>query len=564
MATVEITINGQKIQAEAGQTVLEAATAAGIDIPTLCHHPAVSNWGACRICLVAIAKERTLQPACTFPVIPGMVVHTESPACVESRKFVLELLFSERNHYCMYCQMSGDCELQNLAYRYGLDSWKYPRPHEPLPVDASREYFVLDHNRCILCRRCVRACAEIAANHTLGVRERGARSMISADLNVPFGESSCVSCGTCIQVCPTGALIDRKSAYMGREKDVDHTQTTCFACSLGCAVDVVSRANHMLRIESVWDAAPSYGLLCVAGRFEPLYDGRPRLRVPLIKKNGQQVEASWDEALAAAAAGLRQAGEIGALITPRATNETLVAFTKLFKNGGLTHYAPLPDLPADALLTDVEQADFLVLVGADVMEDHRVVGGYIKRALDRGARLAIVGSEDNGLADATRATVVSSEARPAVNMALEAGQPIIIYGAGTTAEDTALLKVLVGRARFLTLVAGANAVGAARVGLNGKFKPAPGLYVLLGDDRANGRVAEAAANAGFLVVQSSYASPLTERADVVLPAPIWAEQSGHLTNLEGKTRRVNAAIKAPAGVPAPSAVLQSLAAQLAK
>ncbi len=560
MATVEITINGQKIQATAGQTVLEAAKSAGVDIPTLCHHPALTNWGACRICLVEIEKQRTLQPACTFPVTEGMVVHTESSACVQSRRFVLELLFSERNHYCMYCQMSGDCELQNLAYRYGLDSWKYPRPHEPLPVDASREYFVLDHNRCILCRRCVRACAEIAANHTLGVRERGAHSMISADLNVPFGASTCVNCGTCIQVCPTGALIDRKSAYMGREKDVDHVPTTCFACSLGCAVDVVSRTNRLLRIESVWDAEPNYGLLCVAGRFEPLYDTRPRLRVPLVKKNGQQVEASWDEALAAAAAGLKQAGQMGALVTPRATNETLVAVTKLFQNAGLTHYAPLPDLPADARLTDVAQADLVVLVGADVMKDHRVVGGYIKRALDRGARLVIVGQEDNGLAE--YAALVSPEAQRAVNLALEAHQPIVIYGTGTTAEDATLLKMLVGRARFLPLPVGTNAAGAAQVKLDGTFQPAKGLYLLLGDDRANGRVAEAVAGASFLVVQAAYASPLTERADVVLPAPIWAEQSGHLTNLEGQTRRVNAAIQAPASVRAPAIVLQSLAGQL--
>ncbi|MBU1747615.1 MAG: (2Fe-2S)-binding protein [Chloroflexi bacterium] len=560
MAKVEITINGQKIQAEAGQTVLQAAEAAGISVPKLCYHPALSSWGACRICLVEIEKQRTLQPACTFPVSEGMVVQTESPACVESRKFVLELLFSERNHYCMYCQASGDCELQALAYQYGLDSWKYPRPYEPLPVDASREYFVLDHNRCILCRRCVRACAEIAANHTLGVRERGAKSMISADLQAPFGESTCVTCGTCIQVCPTGSLIDRKSAYMGRDKEVDSMHTTCFACSLGCAVNVVSRANHLLRIESVWDVEPSYGLLCVAGRFEPLYDGRPRLKTPLVKKDGQQVAVSWDEALDAAAAGLKQAGDVGALVTPRATNETLVAVTKAFQNAALTHAAPLPDLPADAALADVEQADLVVLVGADVMEDHRVVSGYIKRALDHGARLAVIGGEDNGLAE--YATLVSPEARRAVNLALEAAQPIVVYGAGTTPESADLLKVLVGQAKFLPLVVGANAVGAANLGLNGQFRSAPGLYVLLGDDRANGRVAEAAAAADFLVVQASYASPLTERADVVLPAPIWAEQSGHLTNLENKTHRVAATIHAPAGVTANTVTLQALAQRL--
>ena len=121
MPTVNITINGKQITAQAGQTVLQAAQGAGIDIPVLCQHPAISTWGACRICLVEIAKQRGLQPACTFPISEGMEVWTESEKVVKIRKFVLELLFSERNHYCMFCEMSGDCELQNLAYRYGLD-----------------------------------------------------------------------------------------------------------------------------------------------------------------------------------------------------------------------------------------------------------------------------------------------------------------------------------------------------------------------------------------------------------------------------------------------------------
>ncbi|MGC8838418.1 MAG: 2Fe-2S iron-sulfur cluster-binding protein, partial [Anaerolineae bacterium] len=239
MATVNITINGQKILAKPGQTVLEAALDAGVDIPRLCHHPAVKPYGACRVCLVEITGQRTLQPACTFPVSEGMEVFTESPKVVEARRFVLYLLFSERNHYCMYCQMSGDCELQALAYRYGLDYWKYPRPFTPLPVDASRTYFVMDHNRCILCRRCVRACGELVGNYTLGVRQRGANTMICADLNVPFGESTCLSCGTCLQVCPTGALMDRRSAYRGLEKDVERVKSVCAVCSVGCGVELV-------------------------------------------------------------------------------------------------------------------------------------------------------------------------------------------------------------------------------------------------------------------------------------------------------------------------------------
>jgi len=279
MSEVQLTIDGQKVVAQSGQTILEAAQSAGIDVPTLCHHPALTAWGACRMCLVEEAAQsagidvptlchhpaltawgacrmclvevkgvRGLQASCTSPVADGMEVQTESDAAVEVRKFVLELLFAERNHYCMFCQMSGDCELQDMAYRYGLDHFTYPRPYDKLPLDASRKYFIMDHNRCILCMRCVRACSEITANHTLNVRERGSKSMIMADLNVPFGESTCVECGSCLQVCPTGALIDARSAYGGREKDVTHTETTCMQCSIGRRRCLGLRAQRRLAL----------------------------------------------------------------------------------------------------------------------------------------------------------------------------------------------------------------------------------------------------------------------------------------------------------------------------
>jgi formate dehydrogenase major subunit len=245
---VSITINGQEVPAIEGQTVLEAATAAGIDIPTLCHHPALSNQGSCRMCVVEIDRQRAVQPSCTYPVSDGMVVQTESPRVVDARKFVLNMLFSERSHYCMFCSSSGsglssDCELQKLAYRYGMDCWSYaPDWGHAWAVDASRKYFVMDQGRCILCRRCVRACSELVANHTLDVSRRGAGAMICADDDMPFGSSTCVSCGTCLDVCPTGALMDRRSAFMAHGGDTDRCQTTCMACAVGCQVSVPGMA----------------------------------------------------------------------------------------------------------------------------------------------------------------------------------------------------------------------------------------------------------------------------------------------------------------------------------
>jgi formate dehydrogenase major subunit len=561
MPTVNITINGKQITAQAGQTVLQAAQAAGIDIPVLCQHPALSSWGACRICLVEIAKQRGLQPACTFPVSEGMEVWTESEKVVNIRKFVLELLFSERNHYCMFCEMSGDCELQNLAYRYGLDHWIYPRPYEKLGVDASRKYFIMDHNRCVLCRRCVRACAEIAASHTLGIRERGARSMIMADHDVPFGDSTCVECGSCLQVCPTGALIDRRSSYGGREKEVTHTQTACMQCSIGCTLDVVTRHGRLLRVDGVWEDGPSKGLLCVAGRFQPLYETRARLTQPMVRQKDQLVPATWDEALARIAEKMR--GKVVGVAAGAATNEVYAAFAGAIKKAKGAAGRLEPTLPAlgygkAGVLGDIATADFIIIAGADPLANHRVAGYFVKRALDHGARLALLGGADGGLSAYANLTLADTNAGPAVQLASQAEKPVVIYGVGVSPAAIAGLKPLADKALFIGLEPANNGQGALAAGLQpiGPQK-ADLLYLLAGEAPADGMAGYL--NGAFTVVQASYASPLTEKADVVLPAPTWAERAGHITNLSGGTLEVKPAVQMAAGVRDETDVLQALA-----
>ncbi|MBT9160969.1 MAG: NADH-quinone oxidoreductase subunit 3 [Dehalococcoidia bacterium] len=577
MAKVNLIINDQKIAVPAGGTVLEAALEAGIDIPTLCHHPALTNWGACRICLVEIEKQRTLQPACTFPATEGMVVHTESEKVVSARKFVLQLLFSERNHYCMYCQVSGDCELQSLAYRYGLDSWTYPRSYTPLAVDASQQYIVIDHNRCILCRRCVRSCAELVGNHTLGVRERGMDSMISADMNVPFGRSSCIACVTCLHVCPTGALMDRRSAYRGREVKVERLKSTCVACSVGCGVELITRDNHLLRIEGDWDAEVNKGLLCVAGCFEPLSEGRRRVLTPLVRRNGALEEGSWDEALSIVADKLNSLDgtSIAALASPRATNETLNLFAELFKGlgaGSVGSLKPIPDFlsRAEGSLAMLDQADFFVVAGVDLAKDCQVAGFAVRRGVtNRGARLALVLIEAEGIV-AKRETELGkiahyhfqpAEVDQAIALAKGADAPMVIYGAGAGKVMSQLWVALSGKARFLGLVPGTNGRGALAAGINGAFEAdkARAVYVLAADDEVDEGLLSSLDGAEFVVAQASYFGPLLERADVVLPTAIWAEKSGTLINTEGRAQAVYAALRPPAGVKDDREILKMLA-----
>jgi bidirectional [NiFe] hydrogenase diaphorase subunit len=204
-----LTIDGQQVSARAGQTILEVAREHNIDIPTLCHLDGLGDVGACRLCLVEIKGSNKLLPACVGTVEEGMEIETATDKLKKHRKTILELLFAERNHICSVCVVNNHCELQTLAQKQGLTHVRLPYRNPELPVDASHERFTLDQNRCILCTRCVRVCAEIEGAHIWDVMGRGIDSMVITDLHQPWGESACTRCGKCVQVCPTGALFDK-------------------------------------------------------------------------------------------------------------------------------------------------------------------------------------------------------------------------------------------------------------------------------------------------------------------------------------------------------------------
>jgi bidirectional [NiFe] hydrogenase diaphorase subunit len=222
MSVVTLTINDELVSARSGQTLLEVIQENGIYIPTLCHMEGLSERGGCRLCLVEVAGSRGLQAACVSKVIEGMVVTTHSERLNKHRRTILELIFSERNHVCAVCVMNGHCELQAVAAIEGMDHVRFDYLCPDLPVDASHERFGLDHNRCILCTRCVRVCDEVEGAHTKDVMGRGINCMIINELSTPWGNSiSCTSCGKCVQVCPTGALFSKGTSVAEMEKRRD-------------------------------------------------------------------------------------------------------------------------------------------------------------------------------------------------------------------------------------------------------------------------------------------------------------------------------------------------------
>jgi predicted molibdopterin-dependent oxidoreductase YjgC len=282
---VELTINGKKITAPKGSTILEAARLAGITIPALCHHPDLSNVGACRLCVVSVERARTLQTACTTPIAAGMVVNTESEEVRETRKFVLEMLLTDHPNDCMTCEVNGDCELQDLVYDYGLEWPEHGGKRHTYEIDSDPNPFIfVDRNKCIVCGRCVRACSEIQNRDVWNFARRGFETELVAGAGQLMLDARCESCGQCVAYCPVGALHDKMSLGLGRPNQITKVRTTCSYCGVGCTFDLNVRDGKVVRVTSAEDA-PVNGLsLCVKGRYGYDYIDHPdRLTRPLVR-----------------------------------------------------------------------------------------------------------------------------------------------------------------------------------------------------------------------------------------------------------------------------------------
>lgn len=323
MENDSIILNNRKYSFKTGQTILDVAKHNMIDIPTLCHLEGALSGGSCNICLVEVKGEKDLVRACETKAATGMDIMTESLKVVDTRKKYLKTILESGNHNCSIgasqgaswtnfqmeamdmektedlCPRWGDCELQDLAYRYQIQWSRSVAPECKFPKEMVNPLIVRDFSRCILCGRCVAACNEIQVNKAIRMPEKTENQRIIAGMDgTALKDSDCVFCGECVQACPVGALVEKKSQYKCRPWEVEQIRTTCPYCGVGCQQLLHVKDGKILKVTGVTDGAPNMGRLCVKGRFgfDFIYS-EERLTTPLIKENGEFREASWDEAL---------------------------------------------------------------------------------------------------------------------------------------------------------------------------------------------------------------------------------------------------------------------------
>jgi formate dehydrogenase major subunit len=414
---VTLTIDGRKISAPEGTTVMRAAAEAGIAIPKLCATDSLEPFGSCRLCLVEIAGRRGTPASCTTPVAEGMTISTSTPRLAALRKGVMELYISDHPLDCLTCPTNGDCELQDMAGAVGLRQVRYGfsgENHLKAEKDVSNPYFSFDPSKCIVCSRCVRACAETQGTFALTVEGRGFDSHIVPGPAANFMESECVSCGACVQACPTATLVEKSVVALGQPEHV--VETTCAYCGVGCSFRAEMQGETVVRMVPSKKGGANEGHSCVKGRFAWGYaTHKDRQLSPMIRETLDDPwrKVEWDEAIRYTAERLKEiqalhgVKSIGGITSSRCTNEEVYAVQKMIRAGfgnnnidtcarvchSPTGYGLKQTYGTSAGTQDfksVDQADVIVVMGANPSAGHPVFASRLKRRLRKGAKLIVI------------------------------------------------------------------------------------------------------------------------------------------------------------------------------
>jgi NADH-quinone oxidoreductase subunit G len=458
---VNLTVDEKQVTVPRDATIYDAAKACGIKIPILCHDKKLHPFGGCRMCLVEVEQMKgRLIPACTTPVTEGMIVRTTTDEIVKARKLVLELLLLKHPIDCPVCDAAGDCDLQNLTFEYKVNLNRFTDEKFNHAIDYDNPLIERDMNRCIHCGKCARICDEIVSYGAYTFINRGIEAKMGTEFDGPL---NCEFCGSCVSVCPVGALNSRPFKFKARWWALNKVKSVCSYCGTGCQLTLGVKDNKVLT--TVYDENQGFhnGQLCTRGRFGYQFvNSEKRLTTPLIRKNGQLVEASWDEALGLVVEKLTAAksapASVAALATPRLTNEELFLFEKLFRgtigsdnidhSAGYAHKALTEGAKASfgvaaspSEIADIQKANLLLVVKSDAYETHPVIGFEINLGVKRkGVDLRIVSDKKGKLTRLPGAKTLVHAA--GAEVALFNAMANVLISEGLAAADAAGLAEL--------------------------------------------------------------------------------------------------------------------------
>ncbi len=586
---VKLTIDGKAVTAPPGTLVIDAAKTVGIEIPAFCYYEGLSLAAACRMCLVEVEKMPKLMTACTLPVAEGMVVRTDTPQVATSRKYMLEFLLTNHPLDCPVCDKGGECELQDMAFRYGAGESRYTETKVHTPEKQFSPVVFFDAPRCILCFRCVRVCNEGMGVNALGVINRGVVTEIAPN---DGDHLECDECGACIDICPVGALTSGAYRYKTRPWEMTHVGTICTHCADGCKTTLGTRNDRIIRGNNRDRSGINGEFLCVKGRYGfDFYDHPDRLQAPLVRKNGKLEEVSWSEALTAVARKFTQniadGGTFGVIGSNHTTNEEnfyLQKFAReVLRTNNIDHHRTgdvvtlLDALSATgqgklATVADLYGRKAFLVLGADLALEHPLLSNQM-RANYRHHQAHIYAVTQCPVREDKYATAVvrGRDYESLREKLVKEPELVILFDDSYRGEDIRKL-VAFGASlgipvQYIPLVDYSNSRGAIDMGLVPEllpgYKPSgqPGLHV---DEMIEGNlnvlwvvganpsksissrlpptVLQLSGPGTFLVVQDMFLTETAQLADVVLPAACAYEKNGTITNVTGEVQRLKRAI----------------------
>jgi len=582
---VNLTIDGKPMQAAPGTLLIEAARQNGIEIPAFCYYEGYSLQAACRMCLVEVEKAPKMQAACTTPVAEGMVVRTETPQVAGARKATLEFLLTNHPLDCPVCDKGGECELQDMVFRYGAGESRYTEAKLHRDEQQWSPVVFYDAPRCILCFRCVRVCNEGMGVGALGIVNRGAVSEIAPN----HGDHlECDECGMCIDICPVGALTSGTYRYKTRPWEMEHVGTICTHCSNGCKTTLGVRNDSIVRGNNRDRSGINGEFLCIKGRYAFDFSNHPeRLQAPLMRVNGVLEPVSWSAALSAAAKKLGEVKAAGAPIgvigSNRTTNEENFYLQKFARQGlGTAHIdhhrtgdvVTLVDALSGSTGALATSGDFykrkaVLILGADLSAEQPFLAFQVRANVrHHHAHVYTVTAQpvrEDAIATKKVRTAASSEveALGELHAALAAETELVVVFGDSVKGDAIRRLVEFGTSlgipvKYCALVDYSNSRGAIDMGLQPDLLPgfraaeAPGMTAdqmldsvdiaalwIVGANPLEGRKL---AGKPFLMVQDLFLTETAQQADIVFPAASAYEKNGTVTNVCGEVQELKKAI----------------------